>query len=240
MPQFSTSERDTNDLYKILIGSVVPRPIAFVATRSAAGRSNLAPFSFFNAVCSNPPTLAFSVIDRGLLQKDTSRNVGEHPEFIVHIVSEPIAEKMNVTSGEYGAHVDEFVEAGFTAVPGTRVAVPRVREALVAMECRMTHHLRIGSKPPFCSHILGEVLHWHVDESVLLPSGRVDADVLRAVGRMGGSEYARTMDRFAIERPVIAESDPRSVPSYLASREAMAAKPMSPQPMPAPMPGAKR
>jgi flavin reductase (DIM6/NTAB) family NADH-FMN oxidoreductase RutF len=219
MAHYASSERETADLYKILIGSVVPRPIAFVSTRSAAGMGNLAPFSFFNAVGQNPPTLAFSVVDRGPRMKDTSRNVGEHPEFIVHIVSEPIAEKMNITSGDYGGHINEFVEAGFTAVPGTAVDVPRVKEALVAMECRMTHHLRIGSKPPYTSHILGEVIYWHVDESVLADRGRIDPDRLRAVGRMGGSEYTRTGDRFAMERPVIAEQDPRSVASYLASQK---------------------
>jgi flavin reductase (DIM6/NTAB) family NADH-FMN oxidoreductase RutF len=219
MAHYATSEREFADLYKILIGAVVPRPIAFVATRSAAGQANLAPFSFFNAVCQNPPTLAFSVIDRGPRMKDTSRNIGEHPEFIVHIVSEPIAQKMNITSGEYGGHINEFVEAGFTAIPGSAVDVPRVKEALVAMECRMTHHLRIGSKPPYTSHILGEVVYWHVDDSVLTGSGRVDADRLQAVGRMGGADYARTLDRFAMERPVLSEQDPRSVASFLASQK---------------------
>lgn len=227
MARFATSERETTDLYKLIIGCIVPRPIAFVATRSAAGLPNLAPFSFFNAVCSNPPTLAFSVIDRGTRMKDTSRNIGEHPEFIVHIVSEPIAEKMNLTSGEYGGHINEFVEAGFTAVPGTAVEVPRVKEALVAMECRLTHHIRIGARPPYCSHILGEVLYWHVDDSILMERGRVDADALKAVGRMGGSEYTRTTDRFAMERPVLADQDPRSVASFVARG------------IPAPVPGPK-
>jgi flavin reductase (DIM6/NTAB) family NADH-FMN oxidoreductase RutF len=227
MAQFATAERAASDLSKIIIGCVVPRPIAFVSTRSAAGLPNLAPFSFFNAVCTDPPTLAFSVIDRGSRMKDTSRNVGEHPNFIVHIVSEPIAKKMNLTSGEYGGHINEFVEAGFTAVPGSVVDVPRVKEALVAMECRMTHHLRIGAKPPYCSHILGEVLYWHLDDAILMERGRVDADVLKAVGRMGGSEYTRTGDRFAMERPVLTEQDPRSVASQVAAR------------IPVPVPGAK-
>jgi len=227
MAQFASSERETADLNKVIIGCVVPRPIAFVATRSAAGLPNLAPFSFFNAVCSNPPTLAFSVIDRGPRMKDTSRNIGEHPEFIVHIVSEAIAAKMNLTSGEYGGHIDEFVEAGFTAVPGNVVEVPRVKEALVAMECRLLHHLRIGAKPPYCSHILGEVLYWHVDDAILLERGRIDPDALQAIGRMGGSEYTRTGNRFAMERPVLSEQDPRSLASYLATRN------------PAPVPGTK-
>ncbi len=216
MPSFATTEREPADLYKLVIGCVVPRPIAFVSTRSAAGLPNLSPFSFFNAVCGQPPTVAFSVNDRGTRMKDTSRNIGEHPEFIVHIVSEPIAEKMNVTCGDYGAHIDEFREAGLTPLPGTVVAVPRVKEALVALECRMTHHLRIGHKAPFTSHILGEVLHWHLDDSILMDRGRVDPGVLKAVGRMGGTEYTRTQDRFAMDRPVIPDQDPRSIASYVA------------------------
>ncbi len=214
---FATSEKESAELYRLLIGSVVPRPIAFVSTRGKEGAANLAPFSYFNAVTAYPPTLAFSVNDRPGGMKDTARNVGEHPEFIVHIVSEAIAERMNVTCGDYGAHIDEFREAGFTALPGTVVRVPRVKEALVALECRLSHHLRIGSKPPITSHILGEVLYWHLDDSILTDRGRVDPDRLQAVGRMGGMEYTRTHDRFTMERPVIKPEDPRSIPSYLAS-----------------------
>ena len=217
MAHFASAERESTEIYKLIIGCIVPRPIAFVATRSAVGQPNLAPFSFFNGVCSNPPTLAFTVIDRGKRMKDTSRNIGEHPEFIVHIVSEAIATQMNVTCGEYGAHIDEFKEAGLTPVSGTAVDVPRVKEALVAMECRMTHHIRLGAKAPYASHILGEILYWHVDDALLMERGRVDADALKAIGRMGGVEYTRTADRFAMERPVVNEEDPRSVSSYINS-----------------------
>ncbi len=214
MADFASTEKVQNELYKYLIGCVVPRPIAWVATRGVSGAANVAPFSYFNACGANPPTLAFTVTDRGSAMKDTSRNIGEHPEFIVHIVSESMAEQMNVTCGDYGAHIDEFREAGLTPVPGTVVRVPRIREALVAMECRLTHHIRLGAKPPYASHILGEVLYWHLDDSILMERCRVDADRLRAVGRMGGTEYTRTLDRFAIERPVVNEADPRSVASY--------------------------
>jgi len=217
MAHFACAERESTEIYKLIIGCIVPRPIAFVATRSAAGQPNLAPFSFFNGVCSNPPTLAFSVIDRGTRMKDTSRNIGEHPEFVVHIVSESMAERMNVTCGDYGAHIDEFKEAGLTPVPGTVVDVPRVQEALVAMECRMTHQIRLGAKPPYASHFLGEILYWHLDDTLLLERGRIDPDVLKAIGRMADVEYTRTRDRFRMERPVIGEGDPRSVASYFAS-----------------------
>jgi flavin reductase (DIM6/NTAB) family NADH-FMN oxidoreductase RutF len=216
MVQFASGDRNSNDLYKLLIGCIVPRPIAFVSTRSLSGEANLAPFSFFNGVTAYPPTVAFSVIDRGAMMKDTSRNIQEYPEFVVHIVGEKLAEQMNVTCGEYGAHINEFVESGLTPIPGTMVHVPRVNEALIALECRLTHHLRIGSTAPITSHILGEVVYWHIADSLVTPQGRINPQVLRAIARMGGSEYARTGDRFVMERPVVHDNDPRSVASFLA------------------------
>jgi flavin reductase (DIM6/NTAB) family NADH-FMN oxidoreductase RutF len=216
MAEFASSDKPLRERYKLLIGCVVPRPIGFISTRGADGVANLAPFSFFNGVSANPLTVAFTVGDRGEEMKDTSRNLTEHPEFVVHIVSEPIAEQMNTTCGDFGPHVDEFVESGLTAVRGTVVNVPRVAEALVAMECKVSHHLRIGDKPPKSSHILGEVLYWHIDDRVVNDQLHVDADALRAIGRMGGIEYTRTQDRLAIERPVVPEEDPRSIAAYKA------------------------
>jgi len=213
MPDFPSSDREPLDLYKLIIGCVVPRPIAWVSTRARDGSPNLAPFSFFNGAGYNPPTMAISVIDRPDGMKDTARNIGEHPEFIVHIVNEEMTEQMNITCGEYGAHIDEFQEAGLTPMPGTVVKVPRIKEALVAMECRMTHHIRLGARPPFTSHILGEVVYWHLAESIVMERGRINPDALRAIGRMGGSEYSRTRDRFVMERPVVPPGDPRSVAS---------------------------
>jgi flavin reductase (DIM6/NTAB) family NADH-FMN oxidoreductase RutF len=230
MASFSTADRPAGELYKYLIGAVAPRPIAFVSTRSREGLVNLSPFSFFNAITGNPPILAFSVIDRGGEMKDTSRNISEHPEFVVHIVSEPIAEQMNVTCGDYGADIDEFREAGLTAVPGTAVDVPRVAEAMVAFECRLLHHLRLGRPPTQVSHIIGEVVHWHLDDRILEPGARnpIRLDVLRPVGRMGAVDYCRTGDRFSMERPVIAPEDPRSIAARKAALGAAAARPPLP------------
>ena len=217
MAEFAACEKKLNERYKMLIGCVVPRPIGFIATKSRDGVPNLAPFSFFNGVSANPLTVAFSVGDRGEEMKDTSRNIKEHPEFIVHIVSEPIAEQMNTTCGDFGPHVDEFVESGLTAVPGTMVDVPRVAQALVALECRMTHFLRIGNGPPKSSHILGEVIYLHFDDRVLNERGHIDAEALQAIGRMGGLDYTRTQDRLTIERPVVNADDPRSIEAYKAT-----------------------
>jgi flavin reductase (DIM6/NTAB) family NADH-FMN oxidoreductase RutF len=176
--------------------------------------SNIAPFSFFNGVRYNPPTIMFSVNDRAGELKDTARNIEENPEFIVHIVNEALAEKMNVTCGDYGAHVSEFVEAGLQAKPGTRVKIPRVVDAPVAMECKHVKTVRFSGPGGGTSVIFGEVIHWHIADAILGATGRIDADGLRAVGRMGGFDYCRTRDRFTMERPIIADNDPRSVAAW--------------------------
>ena len=162
-------------------------------------------------------TVCFSVIDRGKERKDTSRNLAEHPEFVVQIVSEGIAGQMNHTCGDFGAHINEFAEAGLTPVPGTAVQVPWVKEAKVAMECRLTHNLRIG---PSTDHIIGEIVYWHIAEEVMIGKSKIDPDMLQAVGRMGGTTYCRTRDRFSIDRPVIPDEDPRSVAAYRNRRAA--------------------
>lgn len=216
MSAFHTDDLKPQDRYRYVIGSIAPRPIAWVSTRDANGVGNLAPFSFFNAIMGNPPTLAFSVGDRDGEMKDTSRNVEAHPEFIVHLVGEALADKMNLTSGDFGAPVNEFTEAGLTPVPGNVVDVPRVSQALIALECRMTHHLRLGGDPARCSHIIGEVLYWHIDDRVHNPGERepINMDAMAALGRMGGIAYTRTRDRLEIDRPVIAAEDPRSIASH--------------------------
>ena len=227
MASFATADKPGADLYKYLIGTVVPRPIAFVSTRSREGNANLSPFSFFNAITGNPPLLAFSVNDRGGEMKDTSRNINEHPEFIVHIVGEAIAEQMNLACGDYGPDISEFAESGLTPVPGTAVDVPRVAEAMVAFECKLLHHLRLGREGAQTSHIIGEVIHWHVDDRIIDPAARspILVDVLKPIGRMGAVEYCRTTDRFSLERPVIRPEDPRSIPSRKAALAALARPP---------------
>ena len=222
MPSFHSHEKPGRELYKYIIGTIVPRPIAWVATRSAAGIPNLAPFSFFNAITFNPPTVAFSASDREDGPKDTVSNVTAHPEFIVHIVSHNLVDQMNTTCAEFGADVDEFAEAGLASVPGTVVDVPRVAEALVAMECRVSHHITLGEQPPHGHHILGEVLYWHIDDRILDAGARnpIRAEALAAVGRMGGIEYARTTDRFEVPRPDIRPEDPRSVAAHKAAMAA--------------------
>jgi len=189
------------DVYKILIGSVVPRPIGFVSSISPAGRRNLAPFSFFNAVCGDPPMVFFSTSNREP-RKDTYLNVKATGEFVVNIVSEEIAEKMNLTSGDYPYGADEFEIAGLTPVPGDLVRPPRAKESHVSMECRVVHTIDLSDRPAGATMFVGEVIRFHVDDA-LVDNFRVDPAKLRAVGRMGGNEYSRTRDRFEMIRPKV-------------------------------------
>lgn len=189
------------DVYKILIGSVVPRPIGFISSISLTGERNLAPFSFFNAVCGDPPMVFFSASNREP-RKDTYLNVKATGEFVVNIVGEEIAEKMNLTSGDYPYGADEFQIAGLTPIPSDLVRPPRVQESHVNMECKVVHILDLSARPAGTTMFVGEVIRFHVDDA-LLDNYRVDSSKLRAIGRMGGNEYARTSDRFELIRPKV-------------------------------------
>lgn len=196
------SEHDPRDVYKILIGAVVPRPIALVSSLSSDGIPNLAPFSFFNAICSNPPCLCFSTAFRAGsgTAKDTLRNIRETGEFAVNIVSEGMAERMNLTAGEYPPEVDEFEVSGLTAVPSDLVKPARVAESLVQMECKLQQIVVVSDRPSGAALVIGEVVRFHVDDGIV-ENFRIDPDKLLAIGRMGGNTYSRTRDRFDIARP---------------------------------------
>jgi len=188
-------------VYKLLIGSVVPRPIAFVSTVSAEGKRNLAPFSFFNVICAEPPTVCFSNGFR-IPSKDTLANVKATGEFVINIVSEEIAEAMNLCSGEYPHGVDEFQVSGLTPAASDLVKAPYVLESHVNMECRAVQIIEISTRPLGGTLVIGEVLRFHIDGEVA-PNFRVDPDELHAVGRMGGNEYTRTRERFQMIRPSV-------------------------------------
>jgi flavin reductase (DIM6/NTAB) family NADH-FMN oxidoreductase RutF len=191
-----------SQLYKLLIGSVVPRPIAFVSTISLSGVRNLAPFSFFNAVCGEPPIICFSTAMREP-RKDTYMNIRATSEFVVNIVSEEIAEQMNCASGDYAPGVDEFEKSGLTPVKSDLIRSPRVQESHVSMECRLIQILDLSTRPRGASLIIGKVVRFHIDERVIDENFHIDPDKLRAIGRMGGNEYSRTRERFEMIRPKV-------------------------------------
>jgi flavin reductase (DIM6/NTAB) family NADH-FMN oxidoreductase RutF len=194
-------------VYKLLIGCIVPRPIAWVSTVGADGVNNLAPFSFFMGVCNDPPMLAFSVGPRAggseagaAGQKDTVRNLEATGDFVVNVVDDALAEQMNRTSGEYPPDLDEFVLAGLTAAPSAAVRAPRVREAPISMECRVAQILRVGRGPH--SLVLGEILHFYIrDDLYDRGTGRVAMQRLKPVGRLAGELYTHVRDLFEMKRP---------------------------------------
>lgn len=190
-------------VYKLMIGSIVPRPIGWISTVDAAGRTNLAPFSFFNAVSSRPPIVAFTTTVRASDggPKDTLRNVRTTGEFVVNIVTEDLAQAMNLTSTEFPPEVDELTAAGLTPVPAAVVAPPRVGESPIHFECRVHQIVEIGSEPGGGALILGRIVHLHVDPSVLIGDDKIDIGKLRPIGRLAGAEYCRVTDVFQMPRP---------------------------------------
>jgi flavin reductase (DIM6/NTAB) family NADH-FMN oxidoreductase RutF len=206
----SPSDLSHNELYGILLNSVAPRPIAWVSTVSTAGQLNLAPFSFFNAVCIDPPLVAFAP---GLRQpkqpevshgeaKDTLRNVREAKEFVVNIVTYELAEAMNLTSGEYDASVNEFELAKLTPETSKIVRPPRVAESPVSFECRLHQILDFSSRPTSSSLVIGQVVSIHINDAHL-KDGKLDRNSLDLIGRMGGIQYTRTTQRFDMVRPKV-------------------------------------
>ncbi len=190
-------------VYKILTGSILPRPIGWISTVDAAGLANLAPFSFFNAVCSRPPTVLFcpTVREFDAGPKDTLRNVRTTGEFVVNIVTETLAEAMNVSSTEFPPEVDEFQLAGLTAAPSMVVTPPRVAESPIHFECRLHQIVDLGAEPGAGAVVLGRIVHLHVDPSVLLGDDKIDLAALRPIGRLSGPSYCRISHVFQMPRP---------------------------------------
>ncbi len=201
---FSFPALTARERYKLLIGTVVPRPIALVTTVDLAGVPNAAPFSFFNCLSADPALVALGVeFKADGRNKDTGRNVRDTKCFTVNIVSDAILEGMNVTAVPFDGSVDEIAEAGWTARPGTVVSCPWIAEAPAALECRLHSILEIGTSREI---ILGEVLHAHFRNGVVDPKTlHVDPVALDAVGRMGGHGYASTRDYFDLPTMSVAD-----------------------------------
>ena len=196
------SEHDYQNIYKLMVGVIVPRPIAFVSTISAEGVRNLAPFSFFTGISANPPVICFCPMIRGSdgTRKDTLRNIEAVKEFVVNVVSEEFAEQMNICSAEFPPEVDEFEAAGLTPIPSDLVKPPRVKESHIHMECKLYLLVEIGGMDGSGNLVLGEVVRFHIDDQ-FVNNFKIDPDQLRPIGRMGGASYTRTTDRFDMIRP---------------------------------------
>ena len=189
------------DCYKIMIGTVVPRPIAFVSTVSEGGVHNLAPFSFYTGITSSPPTICFAP-GRGKSggRKDTLANVEDTGEFVVNVVTEEIGEAMNQTATEYPPEVDEFETAGLTPVPSELVRPPRVAESPINMECKLHQVVNVHrDQPGGGSLVIGEIVMFHVADH-LIENGRILIPDLKPLGRLAGMEYTTLGDIVTLER----------------------------------------
>jgi flavin reductase (DIM6/NTAB) family NADH-FMN oxidoreductase RutF len=198
---FDFAQISAMDGYKLLVATVTPRPIAWIVSQDAHGRSNAAPFSFFNAFAGSPPVVGIGIgsHDPGR-PKDTRLNIRETGEFVVNLVSEETAEAMNVTAIDFERCVDELEQAGLTTLPSVHVKPPRIAQSPVAMECELMQIIDLGKESGL---VLGRVLAMHVrDDAVLDAATRyIDTPMLKLIGRMHGTGwYARTSDLFQMAR----------------------------------------
>ncbi len=195
------------DRYKLLIGSVLPRPIAFVSTISPDGRHNIAPFSFFTAVGSNPMTMLFCPANHpDGSEKDTLRNAkpvaeGGTGEFVVNVVRHAYAKQMSDAAAHLAYGESEFERVGLTPAPSRMVRAPRLLESPIGFECRTLQVIRTNPGQAAAGNIvIGTVVHVHAEDGVINERFHVDPAALDLIGRMGGDSYCTTRDRFSMPR----------------------------------------
>lgn len=200
MHSFDPNAQTERENYKLLIGSIIPRPIAFVTTDSGNGVINGAPFSYFSIVSSNPPMVSLSIQRPASGHKDTARNIYRTKEFVVHIVDRDNVEKINETAASLRPSESEIELAGLTPVASEVVAVPGVREAKVRMECELVEAIAFTEGDAGSDLLIGRVVHFHIDEEIY-SNGRIDPRGLNAVSRLAGTNYAEIGEIFSMDRP---------------------------------------
>lgn len=201
---YDPTEHPLLETHKLMIGSIVPRPIAFVSTLSKDGLENLAPFSYFNGICSNPPSIMFCPARRGYdgKTKDTLNNIRDTEEFAVNIVSEDFAEQMVSTSTDFEPEVNEFEVSGLTPEPCQKIAPPKVAEAKISFECKLNKIIPVGNEGPGGGFVvIGTIVLFHIDDDVY-EDGYINLEKLRPIGRLAGNMYTRTTDKLEIIRKI--------------------------------------
>jgi len=201
---FETNTLDARDGYRLLTSIVVPRPVAWVSSMGLDGSTNLAPYSFFNAVGNSPPTIMIAVGKRKGTIKDTLRNITETGEFVVNIANAELREKMVYTSGDWSYGISEFEKAGLETIPSILVKPPRVKEAPVSLEVKATQIVPVEGT--VSTMVLGHIVYFHVRQDLLQENGSVNASLLNPVLRLGGKEYATLGKVFSMNRPRVEET----------------------------------
>ncbi|MCR8842164.1 flavin reductase family protein [Paenibacillus sp. SC116] len=202
MISIDATQLSDKDAYKLLIGSVVPRPIAFITTLSQEGVLNAAPFSYFSIVSSNPPMLSVSVQRKVGVMKDTARNAIESGELVIHIVDEAVVKAVNETAANLPPNESEVERAGLTPIESESIRVPGIVESKIRMECVLEKSIPLGGtdETPACDLLIARVVRAHVADDIY-EDGRIDAEKLQPVSRMAGSYYSSLGKLFSIERP---------------------------------------
>jgi flavin reductase (DIM6/NTAB) family NADH-FMN oxidoreductase RutF len=196
------NKQSPKDTYKLLIGTVVPRPIAFVTSRNAEGVVNAAPFSFFNVLTAAPPLIYVSVgRNPSGKMKDTAANITENKEFVVHVTNEDNLEAVNFTSMDYPPEYDEVKEAGLTLHRSHAISVPGVEEAKIRMECVLHRWIPLGyEQSPSNDMLIGEVVCFDIDDDIY-SDGKILTHGLKPIGRLAGTNFAKLGETFSIPRP---------------------------------------
>jgi flavin reductase (DIM6/NTAB) family NADH-FMN oxidoreductase RutF len=198
--RFDPGEQSLAENYLFMLSAIVPRPIAFISTVGENGVFNLSPFSFFNGVCAEPPILSVSFSRRDGKKKDTLQNIESSGQFVVSVVTEPLAKAMNESSAPFPADISEFEKVGLTPLPAEKVRAPLLKESPINMECVLYRLIEVGTPPRGSTLVLGEIVRYHIREEVMVKN-KIDFKKLSAVGRMGGEFYTKTTDVFKLNRP---------------------------------------
>ncbi|MBE1443734.1 flavin reductase family protein [Paenibacillus sp. OAS669] len=196
------SEISERESYKLLIGSIIPRPIALVTTLSSQGVVNAAPFSYFNIVTADPPMISVSVQRKQGRSKDTARNAAATGAFVVHIADEAYISEINRTAASLPPEESEVAWAGLSTVKSDMIPVPGIAEARIRMECLLEQSIPLGGTPerPAADLLIGRVVCFHIDESVY-DHGHIKADALKPVSRLAGASYSKLGEQFVLDRP---------------------------------------
>ncbi|WP_320814773.1 flavin reductase family protein [Flavobacterium sp.] len=199
--QFDSLTTEGSVLYKLLTGTIIPRPIGWVSTVDENGINNLAPFSFFNAVGEDPPHLMFSTVRTGNRNKDTLNNILANKQFVVNLVTEETVEQMNMTSQSVDSEIDEFELANLTPIDSVFIKPKRVKESFVHFECQMVHHYFLEDhKNGGACIVIGKIITMHINDEILMEGNRINLDKYKPVARLAGSNYSKIGEIFSIKR----------------------------------------
>lgn len=198
--KFDPSQMQSPDIYKVLSGVVIPRPIAWVSTLSPDGVPNVAPYSFFQPITPSPPHISFSAGSRDGVKKDTEVNIEASGEFVVNIVNSDIARRMAISALDFTPEQNEFEASGLSLGECDVVSAPRVAEAPASLECQMRQMIPIGDERYGATLIIGEVVRFHVRDDLALDNYRIDFANLDAVGRLAGDWYCSTTEQYDLPR----------------------------------------